>query len=82
MVTAMVPMPMRTLLCAAMAAFGSMCSGASAQDAEEAFFKGKTARLIVGYSSGGGYDLYARMIAPYIGKALGATIVVENQPQE
>ncbi len=76
----MVPMPMRKLLCAAMTAFGVMCSGAAAQDTEEAFFKGKTARLIVGYSSGGGYDLYARMIAPYIGKALGATVVVENQP--
>lgn len=55
-------------------------SGAQAQGAEAEFFKGKTVRLIVGYSPGGGYDLYARMIAPYLGKALGASVIVENQP--
>jgi tripartite-type tricarboxylate transporter receptor subunit TctC len=55
-------------------------SRATAQDAEESFFKGKTVRIVVGYGPGGGYDVYARMIAPYLGKTLGATIVVENQP--
>lgn len=48
--------------------------------AEQAFFKGKTVRLVVGYGPGGGYDVYARMIAPHISKHLGASIVVENQP--
>jgi tripartite-type tricarboxylate transporter receptor subunit TctC len=50
-----------------------------AQESEAAFYKGKTVRLIVGYA-GGGYDLYARLIAPYIAQALGATVVVVNQP--
>jgi tripartite-type tricarboxylate transporter receptor subunit TctC len=50
-----------------------------AQEAEAAFYKGKTVRLIVGYA-GGGYDIYARLIAPYIAKALGTTVVVVNQP--
>ena len=50
-----------------------------AQDSEAAYYKGKTVRLIVGYA-GGGYDLYARLIAPYIAQALGATVVVVNQP--
>jgi tripartite-type tricarboxylate transporter receptor subunit TctC len=27
-------------------------------------YKGKTVRIVVGYSPGGGYDAYARMIAP------------------
>ena len=27
-----------------------------------------------------GYDAYARMIAPYLSKELGANVVVENQP--
>jgi len=52
----------------------------SAQSTEAAYFRGKTLRVIVGYGPGGGYDTYARMIAPYLAKALGATVVVENQP--
>jgi len=53
---------------------------ARAQGAEEAFYKGKSVKMIVGYGPGGGYDAYARMLAPHLGKALGATVVVENQP--
>jgi tripartite-type tricarboxylate transporter receptor subunit TctC len=53
---------------------------ARAQDAERAFFSGKTVRLVVGYGPGGGYDAYARMIAPQFSKVLGASVVVENQP--
>lgn len=44
------------------------------------FYKGKTVHLVVGYGPGGGYDAYARMIAPPLSKALGASVVVENQP--
>lgn len=51
---------------------------AMAQDAAS-FYKGKTVRFVVGVGVGGGFDAYARMIAPYLGKALDATIVVENQ---
>src|ERR1700736_3050409 len=51
-----------------------------AQDAERAYFNGKTVRLVVGYGPGGGYDAYARMIAPHLSKALGASVMVENQP--
>src|SRR5580704_19220287 len=53
---------------------------ARAQDAERAYFSGKTVRLVVGYGPGGGYDAYARMIAPHLSKVLGASVVVENQP--
>lgn len=52
---------------------------AHAQDAA-AFYKGKTVRIVVGYGPGGGYDAYARMIAPHLDKVLGATVIVENQP--
>ncbi|HEY0295348.1 MAG TPA: tripartite tricarboxylate transporter substrate binding protein [Bordetella sp.] len=38
-----------------------------------------TIRLIVPYVPGGSTDTVARLIAPYIGKALGATAVVENR---
>ena len=53
-------------------------SGTRADEAE--FFKGKTVKMIVGFGPGGGYDAYARMLAPYLTKRLGATVVVENQP--
>src|SRR6266850_8122257 len=32
------------------------------------FFKGKTVDLYIAYSVGGGYDLYARMVARHLGK--------------
>jgi tripartite-type tricarboxylate transporter receptor subunit TctC len=32
------------------------------------FYRGKTVEIIIGYSVGGGYDLYARMIARHLGK--------------
>ncbi|HWG03776.1 MAG TPA: tripartite tricarboxylate transporter substrate-binding protein [Beijerinckiaceae bacterium] len=55
-------------------------SRAQSGDAEKAFFKGKVVKLIVGSGTGGGFDGYARMIAPYIAKALGGSVIVENQP--
>jgi tripartite-type tricarboxylate transporter receptor subunit TctC len=53
---------------------------ALAQSDEAAFFKGKTVRIIVGYGAGGGYDAYARMLAPYMSQRLGANVIVENMP--
>src|SRR5919112_1224080 len=66
--------------CILAASLGNALSPAAAQNAEEAFFKGKTVKIVVGYGPGGGYDVYARMLAPYLGKTLGATVIVENQP--
>ncbi len=44
------------------------------------FYKGKTLRLVTGGSSGSGYDLYARMLAPWLQTKLGANVVVESRP--
>jgi tripartite-type tricarboxylate transporter receptor subunit TctC len=46
------------------------------------FYKGKTVRLVVGYGTGGGYDVYARLLARFIGRHIpGApTVVVQNMP--
>lgn len=46
------------------------------------FFKGKTLRLIVGTSAGGGYDTYARAIARNITKYIpgNPSIIVQNMP--
>jgi len=44
------------------------------------FYQGKTIRIIVGYSAGGGYDALARMLARHMGKHIPGqpTFVVEN----
>ena len=44
------------------------------------FYKGKVIKLVVGYGPGGGYDTYARLLAPRIERETGATVVVENHP--
>jgi tripartite-type tricarboxylate transporter receptor subunit TctC len=48
----------------------------------EDFYAGKTVRFVVGFSPGGGYDIYTRTIARHIGKHLPGkpTTVVENMP--
>jgi tripartite-type tricarboxylate transporter receptor subunit TctC len=48
--------------------------------AQEPFYKGKTVRIIVGGSAGGGYDTYTRAIARHLGKHISGnpTFVVEN----
>jgi tripartite-type tricarboxylate transporter receptor subunit TctC len=53
---------------------------AAADEAEKAFYAGKTVRMIVGSGTGGGYDVFSRMIAPYLAKTLGTNVIVENQP--
>jgi tripartite-type tricarboxylate transporter receptor subunit TctC len=46
------------------------------------FYEGKTIRIIVGTSPGGGFDIYARILARHIGKHIlgNPTIIVENMP--
>src|SRR5712691_6279851 len=45
---------------------------ASAQSPAE-FYKGKNIELYIGYSVGGGYDLYARMLAKHMGRHIPGT---------
>jgi len=44
------------------------------------FYKGKTVDLYIGYSVGGAYDLYARMLARYLGQHIpgNPTVVPKN----
>jgi tripartite-type tricarboxylate transporter receptor subunit TctC len=54
-------------------------AGAQAQTPAE-FYKGKNVDLYIGYSVGGGYDLYARMLARYMGKHIpgNPTVLPKN----
>jgi tripartite-type tricarboxylate transporter receptor subunit TctC len=44
------------------------------------FYKGRNVELYIGYSVGGGYDLYARVLARHIGRHIpgNPTVVVKN----
>jgi tripartite-type tricarboxylate transporter receptor subunit TctC len=46
------------------------------------FYKGKTVQMIVGFSAGGGYDLYARVLARHLGKHIpgNPSVVPQNMP--
>ncbi|HEX2226338.1 MAG TPA: tripartite tricarboxylate transporter substrate-binding protein [Candidatus Binatia bacterium] len=52
----------------------------SATAAAEDFYKGKTIRIIVGFSAGGGFDTYARALGRHMSKHIPGqpAIVVEN----
>jgi tripartite-type tricarboxylate transporter receptor subunit TctC len=54
---------------------------AQAQSVED-FYKGKTVELYIGYSVGGGYDTYGRLVAEHIGKHIpgNPTVIVQNMP--
>lgn len=46
------------------------------------FYEGKTIRIVVGASAGGGFDTYSRTIARHMGRRISGnpTIIVENMP--
>lgn len=46
------------------------------------FYRGRQVNLIVGYGTGGGYDVYARLIARHLGRHIpgNPTVVVQNMP--
>ena len=48
----------------------------------EDFYRGRSITILVGFTAGGGYDLYARVLARHIGRHLpgNPAIVVQNMP--
>src|SRR5260221_7802255 len=56
--------------------------GPALADGPADFYKGKTVALVVGSSTGGGYDTMTRAIARFIGKHIpgNPTVVVRNMP--
>lgn len=66
---------------AALAGSAFFAPGAHADPVAD-FYKGKNLTIIVGYSAGGGYDVYARAIGRYINRHIPGSpnIVVTNMP--
>jgi len=57
--------------------FGSTDAG------EVEYYRGKTVRIIVGLSAGGGFDIYARTMARHMGKHVpgNPAFIVDNMPR-
>ncbi|MCI2418390.1 tripartite tricarboxylate transporter substrate binding protein [Saccharopolyspora sp. K220] len=72
----------RTLAAFAAVTLLAGCSVFDRADADTAQgpLAGQTIELIVPFEPGGGYDLYARQLAPELGKKLHAEVVVINKP--
>ena len=62
--------------------FASLIATAPAKAADEDFFKGKTITIYIGFSPGGTYDLFGRMVGRFIGKHIpgNPTVVASNMP--
>src|SRR5512135_1629898 len=68
--------------------FGFAATGLAAQAGQAGFdekavanfYRGKTVRIIVGFSAGGGYDQYSRMIARHLSKHIpgNPAVIVDN----
>ena len=56
-------------------------AGAARAESVEDFYRGKSVTLAIGYSTGGGYDLYGRLLARYLGKYIPGqpTVVPQNR---
>ena len=55
---------------------------ATAQDSVAQFYKGRQMTVLVGSSAGGGYDIYARLLARHMGKYIpgNPSMIVTNMP--
>jgi tripartite-type tricarboxylate transporter receptor subunit TctC len=64
------------------AALASLIAASPAIAAEDDIFKGKTITIYIGFSPGGTYDLFGRMVGRFIGKHIPGTptVVASNMP--
>ena len=76
-------MPSNRMIAALAALTLQAATAAHAQSHPAAeFFRGKTVSILVGYEAGGGYDLYARVVAQFLGRHIPGqpTVIVQNMP--
>ena len=64
------------------AAVALVATGAAHAATPAEFYKGRTVPVIIGYSAGGGYDLYARVLAQHMGRHISGnpTLIPQNMP--
>ena len=68
-------------IAAAAIALSASVGSAQAQSADQ-FYQGRAVNMIIGFDVGGGYDIYARLVARHLGSHLAprATVVPQNMP--
>src|SRR5947199_2399921 len=73
---------MRRVAFATVVLFAIWPTAAMCQQAVEGFYRGKKIDMIIGYSPGGTYDLYARLVARFLGNYIPGKpkIVPRNMP--
>lgn len=71
----------RAAVALAMAALTALAGAAQAETVAD-FYKGKQLRLVIGYTPGGGYDIYGRIAAEYLGRFMpgNPAIIPQNMP--
>lgn len=67
---------------AALVLLASAALVAPTAEAQTPYYQGKTVRLVVGFTPGGGYDTYARLLSRHFGNHIPGkpTVIVENMP--
>ncbi|MDP2355426.1 MAG: tripartite tricarboxylate transporter substrate-binding protein [Beijerinckiaceae bacterium] len=72
----------QALLAGCWAAVAFAIPALSKADEVATFYAGNTIRIIVGYDPGGGYDAYARILAPAFGKHIPGSpqVIIQNMP--
>jgi tripartite-type tricarboxylate transporter receptor subunit TctC len=73
---------MKQLTCALLIGVCASSISPAAADPIEDFYRGKRINLVIGYGVGGGYDLYARLLARFMSEHIPGrpTIVPQNMP--
>jgi tripartite-type tricarboxylate transporter receptor subunit TctC len=73
---------MRHLTCALLIGLTAASISPAAADPIEDFYRGKRINLVIGYGVGGGYDLYARLLARFMSEHIPGkpSIVPQNMP--
>ena len=59
-----------------------LAAGAGGAQPVEQFFARHTVTIVIGYTAGGSYDLYGRMVARHLGKHIPGqpTVIAQNMP--
>ena len=71
----------RALVAMALCLFGCPCIAGQAA-AQDRFYAGRTLKLMVGFPTGGGYDIYARTLARFLPRHVPGTpsVLIVNMP--
>ena len=68
------------ILCGLVLGVSTLGGPSGSASAEDTFFKGKTIRIVVAFSVGGGFDLYSRAIGRHMGRHVpgNPTFLIQN----